>query len=263
VTRTVQGIILILFGGVVARVVLADLHLNYVKPAMTLPLVASAAVLVALGGLAMWESLREDPEPPEQGGGTGDGHAEAGHAEAGHAEAGHAEAGHAGAGHAGHGPRAAWGLLLPVVAVLVVPAAPLGSFTADRMPAIAPVALSAEVFPPLQGDPADLSMGEFVSRAVWDDGRTLRDARVRLVGFVSPTGSGGWHLTRLGLACCAADAYVLKVEAVGAPDLPADSWVEVVGIWQPGGPTQVEGAIPRLAVQAAVPIEAPANPYDG
>ncbi|MCU0282431.1 MAG: TIGR03943 family protein [Candidatus Nanopelagicales bacterium] len=234
--RTVQGIVLVLFGGVVARVVLADLHLNYVKPGMGPALLAAAAVLVGLGGLALWESLREDPQSPATA--------------------------HEAHGHAGHGPRAAWGLLLPVAAVLVVPAAPLGAFTAERMPAIAPVASSAAVFPPLVGDPADLSVGDFVSRAIWDDGRTLAGQRVRLVGFVSPDEAGGWQLTRLGLACCAADAYVLKVRAEGAPELPADTWVEVVGVWQPGGDTGVQGAIPRLAVESAVPTAAPANPYD-
>jgi uncharacterized repeat protein (TIGR03943 family) len=247
VNRTVQGIVLILFGGVVARVVLADLHLNYVKPSMGPALLAAAAVLVVLGGLALWESLREDPAP-----GTGDDPA--------HGHTGHVGDAH---GHApGHGPRAAWGLLLPVAAVLVVPAAPLGSFTADRMPAIAPVSTNGSAFPALQGDPADLSMGDFVSRAVWDEGRTLVGERVRLIGFVSPDEAGGWHLTRLGLACCAADAYVLKVDPVGAPDQPADSWVEVVGTWQPGGGTGVEGAIPMLAVESVMPAATPANPYD-
>lgn len=242
--RTVQGIVLVLFGGVVARVVLADLHLNYVKPGMGPALLAAAAVLVGLGGLALWESLREDPQSPATA---------------------HEAHGHAGGddhGHVGDGPRAAWGLLLPVAAVLVVPAAPLGAFTAERMTAIAPVASSAAVFPPLQGDPADLSVGDFVSRAIWDDGRTLAGQRVRLVGFVSPDQAGGWQLTRLGLACCAADAYVLKVQALGAPPPPADSWVEVVGTWQPGSGTGVEGAIPLLAVESAVPTPAPANPYD-
>jgi uncharacterized repeat protein (TIGR03943 family) len=234
VNRTVQGIVLILFGGIVARVVLADLHLNYVKPAMGPALLAAAAVLVVLGGLALREALREDPED-----GALHGH-----------------------GEHPHGPRAAWGLLLPVAAVLVVPAAPLGAFTADRMPAIAPVASAGSAFPALQGDPADLSMGDFVSRAVWDEGRTLAGQRVRLLGFVSPDEAGGWHLTRLGLACCAADAYVLKVKASGAPDQPADRWVEVVGTWQPGGGIGVEGAIPRLAVESVAPTAAPANPYD-
>jgi uncharacterized repeat protein (TIGR03943 family) len=104
-------------------------------------------------------------------------------------------------------------------------------------------------------------MGDFVSRAVWDDGRTLAGQRVRLVGFVSPDDAGGWHLTRLGLACCAADAYVLKVQAVGAPAPPPESWVEVVGAWQAGGGTG-EGAIPRLVVESVIPTAVPANPYD-
>lgn len=243
--RAVQAIVLILFGGVLVRVVASDLHLNYVKPSMGVPLLASGAVLLVLGVLALVEAIREEPH------GAGE-------------QVAHDPDGHGGAhSHAHHGPAAAWALLVPVVAILVVPAAPLGSFTADRLDAIAPQVASDSVFAPLAGDPADLSIGEFVSRAVWDEGRTLAGQRVRLVGFASPTDAGGWDLTRLGLSCCAADAYVVKVSPVGAPEVPADTWVEVVGTWQPGGATRVEGAIPRLQVESVTPIEQPANPYDG
>lgn len=233
--RAVQAIVLILFGGVLVRVVASDLHLNYVKPSMGVPLLASGVVLLVLGVLALVEAIREEPHD-------------------------HDEHGFA---HAHHGPAAAWALLVPVAAILVVPAAPLGSFTADRLDAIAPQVASDSVFLPLSGDPAELSIGEFVSRAVWDEGRTLAGQPVRLVGFASPSDSGGWDLTRLGLSCCAADAYVVKVAPVGAGEVPADTWVEVVGTWQPGGPTQAEGAIPRLQVESVTPIEQPANPYDG
>ena len=54
-------------------------------------------------------------------------------------------------GHGAHGPRAAWALLLPVAAVLLVPAAPLGSFTATRIDASTPVAASDALYPPLRG----------------------------------------------------------------------------------------------------------------
>jgi len=244
VSRSVQAIVLILFGGVLLRVVASDLHVNYVKPAMSVPLLISKAVLLVLGALALWDAIREEPS-----GGSGP-----------HP---HGHVGEHGPGHAHGGPAAAWALLLPVAAILVVPAAPLGSFTANRIDPVTPQVAADAVFPPLTGDPADISIGEFVSRAIWDEGRTLTGQRVRVVGFASPDGSGGWDLARLGLSCCAADAYVVKVTPVGAPDVAADTWVEVVGTWQPGGPTQVAGAIPRLAVESVTPTEQPANPYDG
>ncbi len=240
-SRAVQAVLLILFGGVLLRVVASDLHLNYVKPSMGLALLASGIVLLVLGALALWEAIREVPtEAAASPGGDAHGH-----------------------DHGPGGPAAAWALLLPVAAILVVPAAPLGSFTANRIDPIAPQVAADSVFPPLTADPADLSIGEFVSRAIWDEGRTLAGQRVRLIGFASPADGGGWDLTRLGLSCCAADAYVVKVTPVGAPTVAADTWVEVVGTWQPGGPTQVEGAIPRLVVESVTPTEQPVNPYDG
>lgn len=243
--RSVQAVLLILFGGVIIRVVAAGAHVNYVKESMGPWLLASGVVLLVLGALAVLEVVRDEGD--EQPGGTGGMGADA----------------DSHAGHSHHGPRAAWALLLPVAAVLVVPAAPLGSFTANRIEAFAPQAASDTLFPELAGDPADLAMGDFVARAIWDDGRTLTDRRVRLVGFVSPTKEEGWYLTRLGLSCCAADAYALKVLPIGAPDLPADTWVEVTGTWTPGGGTREPGAIPQLEVESVVPTATPANPYDG
>jgi uncharacterized repeat protein (TIGR03943 family) len=244
---------MVLFGGVVIRVVFDGAHLNYVKPAMGPWLLLAGAVLLVLGALAVVEVFRE-----------GDG-ADHGVDADGRDGAAGAPGSHDHAHDHGHlGPRAAWGLLLPVAAILLVPAAPLGAFTAARVDAFAPAAASGELYPTLTGDPADLSMGDFVARAVWDDGRTLAGQRVRLVGFVSPDeAEQGWYLTRLGLSCCAADAYALKVRPLDAPDFPTDTWLEVTGTWVPGGGTQEPGAIPQLQVETAVLTEVPANPYDG
>lgn len=253
---------MVLFGGVVIRVVVDGAHVNYVKPSMGPWLLLAGVVLLVLGALAVMEVFREGDgvdhgfDSADADGGPGlDARDGPGGASRSH------DHGH---DHGQLGPRAAWGLLLPVAAILLVPAAPLGAFTAARVDAFAPAAASGELYPALTGDPADLSMGDFVARAVWDDGRTLAGQRVRLVGFVSPDEADqGWYLTRLGLSCCAADAYALKVRPLDAPDFPADTWLEVTGTWVPGGGTQEAGAIPQLQVETAEPTEVPANPYDG
>jgi uncharacterized repeat protein (TIGR03943 family) len=256
VNRSVQAVLMVLFGGVIIRVVVDGAHVNYVKPSMGPWLLASGVVLLVLGALAVVDVIRED-DPTLAG-------SHAPFDPTGRPDIGPGDPVESAAadGHGAHGPRAAWALLLPVAAVLLVPAAPLGSFTATRIDAFTPVAASDALYPPLLGDPADLGMGDFVARAVWDDGRTLADRRVRLVGFVSPDGDGSWYLTRLGLSCCAADAYALKVRPLGAPDFPADSWVQVTGTWTPGGGTQEPGAIPQIQVDTAIPTPAPANPYE-
>ncbi len=251
---------MVLFGGVIIRVVVDDAHVNYVKPSMGPWLLLSGAVLLALGAMAVLEVMREDDTEDHTTDAAGSADQITGNSAI--ARVNTVEDESLGHDHGHLGPRAAWALLLPVAAILLVPAAPLGSFTVNRIEAYAPAASTDELYPELNGDPADLSMGDFVARAVWDDGRTLAGQRVRLVGFVSPDGDEDWYLTRLGLACCAADAYALKVRPLGAPDFPADTWVEVTGTWAPGGGTQEAGAIPQIQVESAIPTTVPANPYD-
>ena len=252
---------MVLFGGVIIRVVVDGAHVNYVKASMGPWLLLSGVVLLILGALAVVDVIREDDPTGAPATDVGS-HVPVDSAGSPVPRSGDPGDPAAAEGHGSHGPRTAWALLLPVAAVLLVPAAPLGSFTATRIDAFTPVAASDALYPPIQGDPADLEMADFVSRAVWDDGRTLADRRVRLVGFVSPDGDGSWYLTRLGLSCCAADAYALKVHPLGAPDFPADTWAQVTGTWTPGGGTQEPGAIPQIQVDTAVPTPAPANPYE-
>lgn len=231
--RLLQPMLLLALGATVVYVVLTEEHLNHVKPSLTPFLLGAGLVLLILGALALREAaaLRRLPARHR------DGH-----------------------DHEHHEPRAAWALVLPVAAVLLLPGAPLGAFTAARADAYVQPAPSSALFPALVGDPADVSMGDFVRRAVWDNGLTLDGQRVRLVGFVSPAEGGGWHLARLGMSCCAADAFVLKVLPLGAPEMAADTWVEVIGRWQPGN--LGDELIPQLAVETVNPVPAPENPYD-
>jgi uncharacterized membrane protein YcgQ (UPF0703/DUF1980 family) len=89
---------------------------------------------------------------------------------------------------------------------------------------------------------------------------------VQITGFVTPNPDGGWWLTRLSLACCAADAFAGKIQVVDPPlgweNPPPNIWTVVTGRWIPGGGTNSDDAIPLLAVQDIVQIEQPTNPYD-
>ena len=168
-------------------------------------------------------------------------------------------------GHShGLSARAAWLLVLPVVAMLVVAPPALGAFTAERRPATtAPPSWNAS--PPAlpAGDPVALPLNDYASRAVWDEGRTLVGRTVTLTGFVSRAPGGGWYLTRLALTCCAADATVTKIDVVDGGLTPSvNTWLTVTGTWVPGGGTMSETAIPRLKASHAVVVEPPANPYE-
>ena len=106
------------------------------------------------------------------------------------------------------------------------------------------------------------TLSDYAARAVWDDGRTLEGRNVQLTGFVTPNPAGGWYLTRLQLTCCAADAIATKITPQGVKDLPANTWVTVVGQWVPGGGTNSDTAIPLIKVTKLTQVPQPSNPYE-
>ncbi|MFI8188585.1 TIGR03943 family putative permease subunit [Streptomyces sp. NPDC085946] len=167
-----------------------------------------------------------------------------------------------GTSHA-HGPRVAWLLTLPALALLLFPPPALGSYSAERE-AAERAARGVGTFPALPaGDPLDLPVGEFASRAVYDSERSLRGRTLRLTGFVTRDDDGTWYVTRLLISCCAADATTAKAEVRGAAAPPADTWVTVTGTWHPEGALGSDAAWPPVLDATGVRRTAqPANPYE-
>jgi len=241
VSGEAQGGMLLLSGGMVARMALADTYLLYVKAGMRPLLLLSAAVLLVLGGLRLIAGLRSpraDQHDPDLGGGT-----------------------------------AGWLLVVPVLAVALVTPSPLGAFAAGRS-ALRPVVAAGSSFEPLAPGPdgvADLTVTNFLRRALFDERRSLDGARVRLVGLVAPDPSitpgspGGFRLTRFVLTCCAADARPMQVAVRSLPATvpPTDAWVEVVGTWRPGsGAAGAGGPLPELDAERVGRVRRPAEPYE-
>ncbi len=146
--------------------------------------------------------------------------------------------------------------ILPVVTVLALPPASLGSFAADRRSSLASAGFS--------GDAGDISSGEVT---LVDVASALRSgegmqqltkragAEVGFVGFVTRDPgmpADEFLLTRFLVSCCAADALSIQVRVVGAPPgrFEADQWVRAEGLLYPLGgevivdATLVEG-VPR------------------
>ncbi|MFD5266608.1 TIGR03943 family putative permease subunit [Streptomyces sp. NPDC058335] len=221
--------LLLLTGGAVLRITLSgELYLRYVQAGLRPYLIVSGAALVLLGLVTAFVS----GGGPEQ-----DGH--------------------------GHGPRVAWLLTLPAVALLLFPPPALGSYSADRE-AAQRAAQGVGAFPALPaGDPVELTVGEFSSRAIFDSGRSLKGRTVRLTGFVTHGDDGAWYVTRLAVACCAADATTGKAEVRGADALPADTWVTVTGTWRPKGALGSDEAWPPVLDAGTVTqVKQPADPYE-
>jgi uncharacterized repeat protein (TIGR03943 family) len=242
-TRDIGSIIMILIGGALLRITSDDVYLRYVKESLRPWLIASGLILIVLGVLQLvdvWRVARRE---------------------------------HAGSDitSSPHGaPRAAWLLVLPILAIYLIAPPALGAFTAERQSSVTTAPAASAQAPPLPaGDPVVLALNDYASRAIWDDGKTLVGRNVSMTGFATAAPAGGWYLTRLTLTCCAADATVTKILVLGEdsssspqPVPVTNSWVTVIGRWLPGGGTQSETAIAHVQARTVTPVPTPSNPYE-
>jgi uncharacterized repeat protein (TIGR03943 family) len=235
-----QGAMLLVVGATALWLGLTDASLAYVRAALRPPLAASGLVLLALAVATL------------RGAGAGVGPARPG------GPAGHGHGGRLGAG---------WLLIVPVLVLLLVAPPALGSFAASRQ---APrTGGETGAFPPLP-DPVDgavpLPVSEFVSRALYDEQRSLAQARVRVLGFVTPDDGAGYRLARFNVFCCAADAEAYEIAVRGdATPRQADQWLLVEGRWLPEPPlTSVAPSSrrPVLVAEAVTPVRPPADRYE-
>jgi uncharacterized repeat protein (TIGR03943 family) len=208
--------------------------LNYVRPGLAPLVLAAGVVLLALGLL-----------PPL-------------------GLCGARAAGPAG-GHRHRAP-VGWLLLVPVLVVLVVQPAALGSYAASSRSVVPGGGDFPALAAPVRGA-VPMPMAEFVTRAVRDPGQSLAGVRVRLTGFVAPPepGDHGWRLTRFVIFCCAADAEALQAVIHGDPAPRArDQWLEVEGTWQPrpASPDDPNPQPPVLDADTVHPIAPPRPPYE-
>jgi len=253
VNRIAQGLVLVLLGAAaLGSSAFSELYLNYVQAAFRPFLIAAGLVLVVLGALVVAADLRAAArgEDGEQG---HDGHDH---------------------GHDHHGgPRVAWLLVLPVVAVFVVAPPALGAYTAAasgaaEAPDPSRVDLSEyrdDPFAEAGDGPVELQLQEFVSRAWTDEDRAMSGRTIELTGFVVPHPDGedeGWYLARLQMACCAADAVVNRVLITDEPAPETDSWWTVRGTWdEPEGDLQ-SVRDHRFTVEEMHEVDNPPDPYE-
>jgi len=262
VKRDIQALIVVLLGGAMVRISLDGTYLRYLKPAMFWFLLAAGLFLVGLGLVSAWfdgllrkpsESQMVTEEADERLDAYLDGHP--------HEVGSHGIQIDDGHGHGAGGPRVAWLLLLPVLGVLFVVPPALGAYAADRGSV---AAKPSDVLPSLAvGDPAAIPVAEYVTRAVWDGGRTLQGRTVQLTGFAVRRSDGGFDLARLSLTCCAADAIAAKVQLKNLDtSVVPDEWLTITGRWVPGGGVDSPSAVPWIEVSIAEPIEAPDQTYE-
>ncbi len=239
--RETQNILLVLLGGALLKISFNGTYLRYVKAAHQWLLILAGVVMIGLAAVSIVRELRG------------------------------ARVDHGGHDH-DHPARSAWLLMLPVLAVFLVAPPALGADTvnrdASRAPAESPptdvAADGTELFPPLpSGDPVDVTLTDFSLRAAWDSGDSLTDRRIRLTGFVVHDGDDT-YVARIAIACCAADAYPVKVRLRGG-DLSGyqdDSWVQLVATVVPDSATKANEYVPTATVHSVQPTTEPEDPYE-
>ncbi|MGL4744130.1 MAG: TIGR03943 family putative permease subunit [Dermatophilaceae bacterium] len=239
---TQSGLVLVV--GVIAATATANgLFLNFVKPALRIPLVLAAVLLVGLGLYGFFVEERRRPA-------------------ASRSEETVEPVGQHGHGHGARGPRVGWLLVIPFLLLGVVVPPPLGSYAAERDSGVVDSA-DAEglgALPP--GDPAELGLGEYSARALYAPA-SLAGRTVRLTGFSSPGAGGRWVLTRMALNCCAADGFAIKVAVQNVPEVDTDEWVQVTGRFDENAQRVAGGsALPVFVADDVRPIRIPENPYE-
>ncbi|MGL5865622.1 MAG: TIGR03943 family putative permease subunit [Dermatophilaceae bacterium] len=239
--RATQNGVILVVGVTSATAAINGLFLNFVKPALRIPLIVAAVLLVALGLYGfLVEERRRQARPPAAG-----------------------DADPAGQhGHGSRGPRVGWLLVIPFLMLGVVVPPPLGSYAAQQDDGIVTEANVEDFGPMPAGNPAVLGLGEYSARAL-SDPASLTGRSVRLTGFSSPGDGGRWVLTRMALNCCAADGFAIKVAVQNAPEVGTDEWVEVTGSFDANA-QRVAGAdsLPVFVVDDLRRVGVPENPYE-
>ncbi|MEJ3746592.1 TIGR03943 family protein [Actinomycetes bacterium KLBMP 9797] len=238
--KQAQAVVMLLFGGAIVKASVTDMYLRYVKEGLRPFLIAAGLLLIAAALMTLFYELRR-PTAHQHDHDHGDGKP-------------HRE------------PRVGWFLILPVLGLLLVAPPALGSFAAGQ----AGTALSSQSisdYPPLpEGDPATITVLDYATRAVFDEGVSLGERRVQLTGFITQGPDGQPILARIILSCCAADGRPIKVGMSGdAPTgLAADTWVEVIGKYTDRTATDPvnEESIPFLEVETWRQIDPPKQPYE-
>ncbi|MET9090339.1 TIGR03943 family protein [Streptomyces sp. NPDC004237] len=244
-------VLLCLVGAAALRITLfGDLYLRYVQAALRPYLIASGIALILLGvtTAVLRTRTHTDPEDDENAPEDREEPEEEAH----------------GHHHGPAGPRIAWLLTLPALALLLFPPPALGSYSAGRE-AAQRAAQGVGTFPALPaGNPVELTLAAFSSRAIYDSGRSLTGRTVRMTGFVTHGADDGtWYLTRLMVTCCAADATTGKVEIRGEDAPPTDTWVTVTGTWHPKGKLGSDAAWPPVLDAGSLKtVRQPSDPYE-
>lgn len=149
-------------------------------------------------------------------------------------------------------------LITPMLVLVAVPDAGLGSLAASRKTSGEGIAGLTSILPPEDPDHeisfADIDWAseseEYAVKAGISEGLEMD-----LEGFVTGTGEGTFSLTRFYVSCCAADAVPYSVTVESPDHYDDDTWLRVSGRLGRAGDEYV------LIPDVIEPIDVPKDPY--
>ena len=275
--RLTQSVLVTLVGGALVALTVSGRFALYVKTGFGPLLLAAGGALMVVGAVSVVLALR----PGRRRSSATPVAADAGH------------------GHDHDRSRAAWLLVLPVLALLLAPPA-LGADAVARTSgsqALADTPPPAEqivtgdggyapndglgkaptvttvngrqvvtlTFPPLPAgkDPA-VPLKDFVQRALYDAAGSVTTRPVTITGFIAPPGDGftdGYSIAQLIISCCAADARAVRVHVDGKPPYGENTWVTAVVAAYPGSGTAANEYVPSVSIASIGRRAQPADPY--
>lgn len=279
--KPAQSILITLLGVLLIAVTMSGRYTSYVIPRFGVLLAVGGAVLIVLGLVTLVVDLRNEHRKerelvpagsshpgadPEQrdGGGCDAGRCDPGCGDAGHEQDGHGDC------HDHERSRAPWLLLVPVLVLLVVAPAALGADAVTRYSSSQAVtgasdssggAQRTQTFAPLPpGDPPELTLQEFVLRALYDQQDSVTNTPVAVVGFIV-NAPDGYTIARIAISCCAADGDPIQVYVPEAAPYPENTWVRATVTAVPGSGTQDNDYVPQVVPHSIQLIDQPVDPY--
>lgn len=152
-------------------------------------------------------------------------------------------------------------LLLPILAVVMIPAPSLGARAASARSAGGVLSSDALIPTAPDGD-GEITFVDIHYASASDEYAAalgLADGYpIELTGFVTHgegTPSDGFTLTRFLVSCCAADAIPYSVPVEGGASYPDDTWLRVAGTLHEAGGRYV------LQAQDVTEVSEPQDPY--
>lgn len=152
-------------------------------------------------------------------------------------------------------------LVLPVLAVVMVPGPNLGALAASRRNAATGIASVSTIVPEPDADREVQFLDVHYANQSGSYAEAMGIAEgleIELTGFVThpgDLGQGTFALTRFYVSCCAADAIPYSVAIAGEADYPDDTWLKVSGSL-----IRADGRF-VLSPEAVEPVSKPKDQY--